>query len=268
MKNVLMILIAGLFTFSGCTCHTTEPGNRSVLVSWGKMQEPSLAPGFNWAGPGGDFYDVSIRQQKQELKASAASSDLQDVGVQVVVLFRIPEANVTKIYADYHGEPFDVLVAPRVQESVKEATASRTAEMIVKQREAVKQETLSTVRKKVGDILIIEDILISDLTLTPQLKAAIEAKMVQEQEASKAKFTQQKAEIDADIKRTEAKGLADATLLQAKADAESIKIRGEALRSSPGVVELQLIEKWNGVSPQVVSGGSGVSLLLPAATGK
>lgn len=258
-------VLAVLFMFSGCSCHTTEPGDRSVLVVWGKMQEPSLAPGFNWAGPGSDFYDVSIRQQKKEVDAPCFSSDLQEVTVKVAVLYSIPEAKVTKIFSDFHGEPFEVLVAPRVQESIKEATASRTAEQIVKDREQVKAETLMAIRSKVGDILTVEDIVIENIGLSKQLTAAIEAKMVQEQEAAKAKFTNQKAEIDADIRRTEAKGLADATLLQAKADAESIKIRGEALRSSPGVVELQLIEKWNGVAPQIVSGSSGVNLLLPAA---
>ena len=88
--------------------------------------------------------------------------------------------------------------------------------------------------------------------------------MVQEQEAAKAKFTKQKAEIEAEIVTAQAKGEADAALLRAKADAEAIKIRGEALRQNSGVVELQLIEKWDGVSPQIVAGGSGVNLILPA----
>ena len=88
--------------------------------------------------------------------------------------------------------------------------------------------------------------------------------MVQEQEAAKAKFTKQKAEIEAEIVTAQAKGEADAALLRAKADAEAIKIRGEALKQNAGVVELQLIEKWDGVAPQIVAGGSGVSLILPA----
>ena len=261
------VLLAGL-SLSGCTCHTVEPGSRGVKVSWGVVEAQSLAPGFNFAGPGTKIFDVSTRQQKAVLKAPCFSSDLQEVNINVAVLYRIPEANVVKIFTEFHGEPFDVLVAPRVQESVKEATATRSAEKIVKEREAVKTETLDSIRRKVGNTLVVEDIIISDINLSPQLKQAIEAKMVQEQEAAKAKYTNQKAEADAETARSTARGVADANLIQATAEAESIRIRGEALRQNPGVIQLQLIEKWNGVSPQIVGGGSGVSLILPAATGK
>ncbi len=266
LKKFLLILFA--FVFSGCTCHTVEPGNRGVLVSWGVVKPESLPPGFQTAGPGTDIVDVSVRQQKEIIKAPCFSSDLQEVNIELAVLYRIPEANVVKIFTDFHGEPFDVLVGPRVQESIKEATSSRTAEQIVKQREAVKAETLEHIRKKVGDTLVVEDVIIAEIGLTAQLKAAIESKMVQEQEAAKAVYTNTKAENDAKTARSIATGEADATLLRAKAEAESIKIRGEALRQNPGVVDLELIQKWNGVSPQIVSGGAGgVSVILPAAAG-
>ena len=40
--------------------------------------------------------------------------------------------------------------------------------------------------------------------------------------------------------------------------------RGRALQDSPGLVQLQIVEKWNGVTPLVVgNGGSGANILLP-----
>jgi prohibitin 2 len=264
-KIITAVMLMGALG-GACKCHTVEPGSRGVRVDWGVVKETSLPPGFTLAGPGSEIFDVSTRQQKQELKAPCFSSDLQEVNIDVAVLFRIPEANVVKIFTEFHGEPFDVLVAPRVQESIKEATSTRSAEQIVKQREAVKIEALATIRKKVGDTLVVEDIVISDIGLSGQLKAAIEAKMVQEQEAAKAKYTNQKAEADAETARSTAKGEADAVLLRAKADAESIRIRGEALRQNPGVIQLELIQKWNGQSPTMVAGsGGGVNILMPAA---
>lgn len=266
MNRVIALLAPlTLMALAGCDFHTIEPGNRGVVVTWGKVAPESLPPGFQWAGPGTDFHDVSVRQRKEELKAPCFSSDLQDVNLEVVVLYRIPEARVVEIFTEYHGEPFDVLVAPRVLESVKEATASRSAEQIVKQREAVKTEALQSIRQKVGEILVVEDLTIQDIGLSPQLKAAIEAKMVQEQEAAKARYTTAKAEAEAETARAEAKGEADAALIRARAEAESIKIRGDALRQNGNVVELELIQKWNGVSPQIVTGaGSGVNILMPA----
>ena len=38
----------------------------------------------------------------------------------------------------------------------------------------------------------------------------------------------------------------------AKGEAESARIRGEALRANPQVLTQLAIEKWNGVLPQVV----------------
>ncbi len=47
-------------------------------------------------------------------------------------------------------------------------------------------------------MLLVEDVVIQNIDLSHELETAIEAKMVQEQEAAKAKFTQQKAQIEAD----------------------------------------------------------------------
>ena len=260
--SIIVSMLA--MSVSGCSCHTIDPGERGVKVTWGELQEPSLAPGFVVLGPGSSVQDVSIRSSKQEFQSDCFSSDLQQVKIKVAIITRIPETQVIKVFKEYSGNPFDVLVAPRAQEALKEVTAIRSAEQIVKQREQVKTEALLAIRKKVGEVLEVEDIIIEDISLSKELATAIEQKMVQEQEAAKAKFTKMKAEIDADTAIARAKGEADSALLKARAEAESIKIRGDALSKNPAVVELQLIERWNGVSPQVVTSGNGVNILLPA----
>jgi prohibitin 2 len=125
----------------------------------------------------------------------------------------------------------------------------------VKRREEIKVKTLAAAREKVGQILIVEDIVLENITLTKELEAAIESKMVQEQEAAKARFTQQKAQIEADT-----------AIIRAKGEAEAIRIRAEAIRDNPGLIQLQIVEKWDGKSPLVVGGGadsSGANILLP-----
>ena len=103
-----------------------------------------------------------------------------------------------QIYQGYAGDPFDSLIAPRVQEAMKEVTALESAEQIVKNREVIKSKALLAARAKIGDMLFVEDVVIQNIDLSHELETAIEAKMVQEQEAAKAKFTQQKAQIEAD----------------------------------------------------------------------
>ena len=173
------------------------------------------------------------------------------------MLYRVPEASVVKIFQDFAGDPFDSLIAPRVAEALKEVTAQQSAEQVVKKREEIKVKALSGGRAKIGDILVVEDIVIQDVSLSKELEAAIESKMVQEQEAAKAKFTQQKAEIEANT-----------AIIKAKGEAEAIRVRGRALQDSPGLVQLQIVEKWNGISPLVVGQGSGANILLPIDTKK
>ena len=97
------------------------------------------------------------------------------------------------------------------------------------------------------------DLVIYNLKLSPELEAAIEMKMVQEQEAEKAKFTQLKAQIEADT-----------AIIRAKGEAEAIQVRGTALKANPDFIKLQILQTWNGQSPLVVgAGGSGVLLSLP-----
>jgi prohibitin 2 len=76
-------------------------------------------------------------------------------------------------------------------------------------------------------------------------------KMVQEQEAEKAKFTQLKAQIEADT-----------AIIRAKGEAEAIQVRGTALRANPDFIKLQILQNWNGHSPLVVGGGGGGNILL------
>ena len=120
----------------------------------------------------------------------------------------------------------------------------------------VEDVALELARQKVGATLVIEDIVIQNIAVTKELERAIEQKMVQEQEAAKAKFIQQRADIEADT-----------AVIKAKGDAESIKIRGEALKQTPAFIDLQIVEKWDGKAPLVIGGttGGGVNMLLPLA---
>lgn len=242
---IAVVLIGGTFVI--------PPGHRGVLVTLGKVS-PVFAPeGLGFKLPLiTNVVPISVRQQTTVSNTECYSSDLQQINVELRVLYRIPENMIVKMFRDYYGDPFDSLIAPRVSEALKEVTALQSAEQIVKKREEVKAKTLEAARAKVGDLLVIEDVVIQNVALSKELETAIEAKMVQEQEAAKAKFTQAKAEIEAQT-----------AIIRAKGEAEAIRVRGRAVQDSPGLVQLQIVEKWNGISPLVVGGGSGANILLP-----
>jgi prohibitin 2 len=239
------LLIFLIVIMAAAGTYVVPPGYRGVEVTMGKVSPMFKPEGFGFKTPfATTVHPISTRQQTAEDKAECYSADLQQVVVELRVLFRIPESSVVKLFQGYYGEPFESLVEPRVQEALKEVAAMQSAEQIVKNREQIKTKALEIARKKVGTLVVVEDIVIQNIALTKELENAIEAKMVQEQEASKSKYFQQRAQIDADT-----------AVIQAKGEAESIRIRGEALKDNPAFVDLKIVDKWDGLTPLVIGGG-------------
>jgi prohibitin 2 len=256
---LLVVGAALLFAFivlSSSASYVVQPGTRGIKVTLGKAADQFLSEGFGWKTPFvTTVVPINIRQQTQTVKADCFSSDLQQIVADLRVLYRVPEQSVVQIYKQFSGDPFDSLIAPRVQEAIKEVTALQTAEQIVKNREEIKQKTLAAARTKIGDILTIEDIVIRNIDLSAELERAIEAKMVAEQQAAQARFLQVQVQVEADT-----------AIIKAKGEAEAIRVRGEALKLNPAFLRWQIVDRWNGKSPLVVPADASnpvAGLLLP-----
>lgn len=247
---LLLVLVIG----GASATYIVPPGHRGVLVTLGKVSPDFKPEGFGIKTPFiTDVELLSIKQRTAAMNSPVISKDLQEVQTEMKVLYRIPEESVVEIYQKFKGDPFQSLIQPRVDEAIKEVTKEHTAQEIVQERAMVKQITLDNSRKKIGGLLILEDVVIEDISLSAKLEAAIERKMVQEQEANKAVFEQQRSQIEADT-----------AVIRARGEAESIRIRGEALVLNPEFIELQVIETWNGQVPRVIgSGNGGAPMLLP-----
>lgn len=248
---LLVVVIIG-----AASSYIIQPGTRGVKITLGKAEDKFLSEGFGFRTPFiTQIVPVLIKQRTVTLQADCFSSDLQQVTVEVRVLYRVPEASVVQIFRQYAGDPFDSLIAPRVQEALKEVTAALTADLIVKRRDEVKTNAIAAARAKIGEILDVKDIVIRNIQLSKELEAAIEAKMVAEQEAARARFTQVQTKVEAET-----------AVIRAEGEAKAIRVRGEALKLNPAFLRLQVVEKWNGKSPLVVPAdpnNSGPNLLLP-----
>jgi prohibitin 2 len=246
----VMIFVIVIMAAAGT--YVVQPGYRGVEVMLGRVSPVFKPEGFGLKVPlVTTIHPISTRQQTAEDKAECYSSDLQQIQIELRVLFRIPESSVVKLFQEFYGDPFESLVAPRIHEAIKEVTALQSAEQIVKNREQIKTRALEIARKKIGTLIVVEDIVIQNIALTKELEHAIEAKMVQEQEASKSKYLQQRAQIEADT-----------SVIQAKGEAESIRIRGQALKDNPAFVDLKIVDKWDGLIPLVIGGSDNFMLPL------
>jgi prohibitin 2 len=252
LVGIAILIFVAVLLLSTAT-YIVQPGMRGVAVTLGKVSPGFKREGFGFKQPFlTAIHSMSIRQRTRSMPAECYSSDLQQVKMEVQALYRVPERSVVTIFQQYAGEPFDNLIAPRVQEAIKEVAATHSAEQIVKRREEVKLRALELAQKKIGtNFLELVDLVLYNLTLSPELEQAIELKMVQEQEAAKAKFTQLKAQIEADT-----------AIIRAKGEAEAIELRGHALRANPAFIKLEMVQNWNGRSPMMIGTESGGNLLL------
>jgi prohibitin 2 len=251
---LLIVVIAG----SSAT-YIVPPGHRGVLVTLGKVSPAFKGEGFGFKTPFiSQVVPNPIKQRAAEMQAAVISKDLQEVRTKVKVLYRVPEGSVVQIYQQFKGDPFLSLIQPRVDEALKEIAKEHTAQEIVQDRASIKKRTLDSARRKIGQLLNLVDVVVEDISLSGNLEAAIERKMVQEQEANKAIFEQEKAQIDAQI-----------AVVRAKGEAESIRIRGQALADNPELIDLEIVSKWNGRAPRAVGGNAGgAAMLLPLAPEK
>ena len=253
---IFVVVVAG----SQAT-HVVEPGHRGVRVTLGKVAPVFEQEGLVVKPPFiTRIEDVSIRQQTEELKTEFYSSDLQQVRATMRILFRIPEHSVVALYQQFEGDVLETLVSPRVIEALKEVASTQSAEEIVQNREKIKMETLESTRRKIGEgpgggpLVDIQDITLADLALSPELNAAIEQKMTQQEEALRARFVQRQAEIEAETE-----------IIRARGEGEAIQIRGQALRENPAFIRLQIVENWDGISPVMVGGQGegGPNVMVP-----
>src|SRR5688572_8315402 len=123
----ILIFVVVIMASSGT--YVVQPGYRGVQVTLGKVSPAFKPEGFGLKAPFvTTIHPISVRQQTAEDKAECYSADLQQIQIELRVLFRIPESSVVKLFQDYYGDEFESLVAPRVHEALKEATAAQSAE--------------------------------------------------------------------------------------------------------------------------------------------
>lgn len=187
---------------------------------------------------------LSVRVQKDEVKAEAASRDLQTVSTVIVVNYHLDVGKVHRIYQQVGDEAVvvDRILKPAVNEVLKAATARLTAEEILTKRPELK----ATIDKLLSERLIaynvvLDDVSIVDVDFSEKFDAAIEAKQIAEQEAQKAKFVAQQAQQEAQAEINRAKGSAEAQRLQL-----------ETLTAE--LLQKQAIEKWDGKFPTYFGG--------------
>lgn len=228
------------------------PGERGVMMRFGKVQDVILDEGIHPILP--IFTSVktlSVRVQKTDLKADAASKDLQSITTDLAVNWNVDPAKVNQVFQQVGDEEQIVtsILSPAISEVLKAATSKKTAEEIITKRTELKTEIDNSLKKRLEPYgVIVRDVSLINFGFSPEFSKAIESKQIAEQEAKQAEFTVKKATQDAQAEINRAKGKAEAQRLQR-----------QTLTSE--ILQQQAIEKWNGQFPTVMGGGGTLPLI-------
>ena len=245
---VLFFLLINIFSFFV----VINPGERGVLLQLGTVKAV-FEPGLHFKVPFvNNVVIMDVRTQKTEDAVSAASKDLQSIEGTVVLNYHIDPSKVDKLYQQVGPEYAVRIISPAIQESVKASTAKFTAEELITKRQAVKEDIRAILEERLSVyFLVVDDVSIVNFTFSEEFNRSIEAKQTAEQSALKAANDLKRIQIEA-----------QQSIESAKGQAESIRIQGEALRENTGLIQLKMVEKWNGQLP-LYTGEGGMLINLP-----
>ena len=253
-----IVLVIGAVLFKPFTI--VNAGERGVVMRFGKVQETILDEGIHPIMPVvTSVKTLSVRVQKTDLKADAASKDLQKITADLAVNWNIAPAKANQVYQMVGDEEQIVnqILTPAVSEVLKAATAKKTALEIITKRTELKAEIDESLRKRLAPYaVLVTDVSLVNFGFSPEFSRAIESKQIAEQEAKQAEFLALKATQEAQAEINRAKGQAEAQRLQ-------------RLTLTPELLQQQAIQKWNGQFPTVM-GGNGtlpfINMNVPEST--
>ena len=284
IKVVIPVIIAFilLVVVVAASVKIVEAGNRGVLLSFGAVDTSvSLNEGIHFVVPFRDnIIPIEVRTQRITENAASASNDLQDVSTQVALNYHVDPSTAQILYQQIGFDYANRVIAPAIQESVKQISARFNAENLITNRETVKSEIEANIKARLAPYnIVVEALSITEFQFTEQFRRAVEAKVEAEQRALQANNDLRRIEIEAqqaearavgeqqaNIARAE--GVRQAAVLQAQGEAEAIQIVEAQLRENPRYLEWLKTQRWDGVLPLVTGGGEGATPFIEIPSGR
>ena len=248
-----------------------DAGHRGVLLRFGAVDTGiALDEGIHFVTPFRDsVIQMEVRTQKTVENAASASKDLQDVTTQVALNYRINPDNAQVVYQQLGFDYGNRVIAPAIQESVKQVTARFNAEELITKRETVKNQIEEQIKARLAPYnILVDTISITEFQFSEQFRRAVEAKVEAQQRALQAQNDLRRIEIEAQQNEAKAvgeqkaniaraEGVRQSNVLQAEGESQAITIIDEQLRSSPTYLEWLKTQRWDGKLPLVTGGGGG-----------
>src|SRR2546421_9628894 len=217
----LLLVLLGFIT--ACIVQI-DAGYVGVKKLFGKVQQDVLTSGLHLVNPLIEVEKLDSRTQNYTMSGihdegtksgddaiRVLTSDGLEVTIDLSVLYRLVPEDAPKIIREIGVNYEDKIVRPITRTRIRDnAVYYEAVALYSTKRDELQQRIFNTIEedfKKRG--LLLENLLVRNITLPASVKAAIELKINAEQEAQKMQFVLQKERQEAERKRVEAQGIAD-----------------------------------------------------------
>jgi regulator of protease activity HflC (stomatin/prohibitin superfamily) len=219
---------AGIILFFILLCAAcivqVEPGMVGVQKLFGKVSNNTLESGLNLINPLVKVVMFDIRTENYTMSGvrdegalqrddaiHVLSADGLEVVVDLTVLYKVIPAEAPRILREIGTDYKNVIVRPVCRTGIRDnAVYYDAVALFSSKREEFQDRIFKSIESNFKDRgLMLEQLLVRNLTLPQSVKEAIESKINAEQEAQKMTFILQRERQEAERKRVEAQGIAD-----------------------------------------------------------
>lgn len=216
-----IVIIVGLLT--ACVIQVGA-GQVGVKKLFGKVQDDVLGSGLHFINPLLEIEKLDIKtlnytmsgvhdegQRSGDDAIKVLTSDGLEVTIDLSVLYRVVPNDAPRLLRETGIDYEDKIVRPITRTRIRDnAVYYEAVALYSTKRDEFQQRIFKNIEedfKKRG--LLLENLLVRNITLPASVRATIEQKINAEQEAQKMQFVLQKERQEAERKRVEAQGIAD-----------------------------------------------------------
>lgn len=217
----LAFIVVGILT--SCI-KQIDAGEIGVKVLFGSVQNDVLGSGLHFVNPLMDVKRLDVKTQNYTMSGvndeghktgddaiRVLTSDGLEVTIDLTVLYRIVASEAPKLLKETGDDYENKIVRPLTRTKIRDnAVYYQAVDLFGNKRDEFQQRIYKSIEddfKKRG--LMLEQLLVRNITLPNSVKASIESKINAEQDAKKMEFVLQKEKQEAERKRVEAQGIAD-----------------------------------------------------------
>jgi regulator of protease activity HflC (stomatin/prohibitin superfamily) len=216
-----LIMIAGVLTKCIIQIGAGEVGVKSLF---GNVQNDVLSSGLHFINPFVEVKHLDIKTQNYTMSGlhdegaqsgddaiRVLTSDGLEVTIDLTVLYKLLPSEAPRLLRETGSDYTDKIVRPVTRTKIRDNSVYYEAIALYStKRDEFQQRIFTSIEndfKKRG--LILEQLLVRNITLPQSVKTTIEQKINAEQDAQKMQFVLQKEKQEAERKRVEAQGIAD-----------------------------------------------------------